>query len=63
MKKRRSAINLLAGKDVSDMSLIVNQAIIDLLIEKELLTEEEIQTRITELRSSAYKKDSYRSKF
>lgn len=60
MKKQTSAINLLVGKNVANKSLIIHQAVVDLLIEKGVLTAEEIQTRIDALRKEVDKKDTFR---
>ena len=63
MIKRPTAINLLAGKNAATKERIIDQAIIELLIEKKVLTEEEIQARISEITRDVDKMDPYKGNF
>jgi hypothetical protein len=60
MRNRPTAINLLAGKNVASKSLIIDQALIELLIEKNVLSEAEIQARINEITKEVDMKDPYK---
>ena len=60
MKKRPINIDLLAGKQAATKGNIIDQALIELLIEKKVLTEEEIKARISEITKEVDKKDPYK---
>ena len=60
MKKRPINIDLLAGKQAATRGRIIDQALIELLVEKNVLTEEEIKTRIDEITKEVDKKDPYK---
>ena len=60
MKKRPISIDLLAGKQAATKGRIIDQALIELLIEKKVLSEEEIKDRISEITKEVDRKDPYK---
>jgi len=60
MHKNTPTFNILSGKNI-DSGKIIDQALIDLLIEKGVFTREEIEAKITALQREVSKKDPYRS--
>lgn len=60
MKKKTDSLNILRGKHVPDTGMIIHQAMIDLLIEKGVLSKEELSLKIEEIRREVDKKDTYK---
>lgn len=63
MKNKTDSLNILTNKHVPNTGMIIHQAIIDLLIEKGVLSKEEISLKIEEIRREVDKKDTYKSTF
>jgi hypothetical protein len=60
MNKKTSSYNILVGKHVPNTGMIINQALIDLLLEKGVFSVEELHSKIVEIRKEVDKKDTYK---
>lgn len=55
MDKRKTKLNGISADDILRTELIINQALIDILIEKEIITEEELVKSIKNIKSAQQK--------
>jgi len=60
MTEKKSSYNILVGKHVANTGMIINQALIDLLLEKGVFSVEELSSKIVDIRKEVDKKDTYK---